>query len=353
MGASGILSVVKPKGPTSHDVVDEIRRLFGERRVGHAGTLDPAASGVLIVGVGKATRILRYFHLLDKTYDAVIAFGVSTSTLDADGEPIETSTVDFTSDDLRSALAALVGETYQIPPMVSALKSGGEPLYKKALRGEWVEREPRRQFVYDISLTAEPAKGPDGLTSAGIRVCCDSGTYVRRLASDVARSVGTVGHLASLERRAVGPFRLETSSTLGRIGSMSSEERSSALLWGRKAVPHLPWVRLEGGVASEVSHGKPPLLDPRTAEGITESLKVALAEIPHLEDALVHEGVLTEGESTGDLQADRGDTSVPAGVALEDGRLFTGPTALVAEDGSLIAIARPSGGILAFDCVLV
>jgi tRNA pseudouridine55 synthase len=353
VGASGILSVVKHKGPTSHDIVEDIRRLFDERRVGHGGTLDPAASGVLILGIGKATRILRYFHLLDKTYVATIVFGVATSTLDAQGDVVETRDADFTPDELKKTLSGLEGEIYQIPPMVSALKKGGEPLYKKARRGESVEREPRRQFIYEISLLSGPDSDADGHRRVEIRVRCDSGTYIRTLATQIAESLGTVAHLADLERIAVGPFDVGNSMTLDRLGSMTIGERRSALLWSPKALPHLPSATLADSSVVDVSHGKPCRLSSEIENQITSSLRSVLSDNPYLEESLVHNGLLSLAEAFGQTNDDRNTREIPEGIDLGDGRRYSGPIALSGEDGALIAIGRPAGDILTFDCVLV
>ncbi len=354
MGAVGIVAINKPKGITSHDVVDRIRRLYSERRVGHAGTLDPSASGVLIVGVGKATRVLRYFQLLHKEYDALIGFGVGTSTLDAEGEVVETAAVSFRKEDLERALSNFVGEIFQTPPMFSAIKVGGEPLYKKARRGESQTLRPRRQFVYDIVMTSDPTPGPDGLVKAGIRLSCDSGTYVRSLAADLAKALGTVGHLVSLERIAIGPFRIEQSLSLEEIEAMSVDRRRAALVWGRRAVPHLPCATLQPAEAFGVRSGKPLPLDEAKRKEIQKSLKRACEEIPYLEQSFSRAGLLSRpsARAANDPSDGRGAGSEAPRSAVPDGCIYTGPVALSTDDGALIAIARPAGDILKFDCVL-
>ena len=376
MGASGILPVLKPKGPTSHDVVDELRRLYREKRVGHAGTLDPMASGVLLVGVGKATRILRYYHLLDKCYEATIAFGAGTDTLDAEGKVIERAPADFDPDALEKALSRFRGELYQIPPMVSALKQGGEPLYKKALRGELATRSPRKQRIYELFLSAPLRRCADGLLRASVRVVCDSGTYVRVLAADIAKALGTVGYLESLIRTSIGPFDLDHCYTLEELASLSQDERLAKLLWDTKAVPHLPIVMLDGKKALAVSQGKALELTPALACSIAVETTRVLDSIPHLRESLADCEMLsiapgdTQGRhevshnSTSSHRSSRGRSAsesgvepsgdaLARGVRLEDRTWYVGPVALVGPEGRLAAIVRPAGGILAFDCVLV
>ncbi|MPY96104.1 MAG: tRNA pseudouridine(55) synthase TruB, partial [Acidimicrobiia bacterium] len=152
-GPDGVLVVDKAAGPTSHDVVSRVRRLFATRKVGHAGTLDPPASGVLLVGLGRATRLLRFLQGLEKGYEATVAFGVTTTTQDATGEVLERRPCTFGAHELHEASQELVGDIEQVPPMVSAVKVGGEPLYRAARRGEVVERAPRPVRVYELSVS--------------------------------------------------------------------------------------------------------------------------------------------------------------------------------------------------------
>jgi tRNA pseudouridine55 synthase len=200
----GVLVCDKPAGVTSHDVVASVRRLAGQRRVGHSGTLDPPATGVLVVALGRATRLLPYLPLEPKRYEAVIAFGTETDTLDATGTVV--ATADAAGVDqpaLERAMAGFLGPQQQVPPMVSAVKVGGERLYAKARRGETVERAPRPVTIYDLELR-ELTGGDQPL--ATVAVTCSGGTYVRSLAADLGRALGTVAHLARLRRTAVGGF---------------------------------------------------------------------------------------------------------------------------------------------------
>jgi tRNA pseudouridine55 synthase len=200
----GVLVCDKPAGMTSHDVVARVRRLAGQRRVGHGGTLDPPATGVLVLALGRATRLLPFLPTEPKRYLATIAFGAETDTLDAAGTV--TATADAAGLDepgLRAAMAGFVGPQEQVPPMVSAIKVAGERLYAKARRGEQVERAPRPIVIHDLDLLAlERGERP----LATIAVACSGGTYVRSLAADLGRALGTLAHLASLRRTAVGRF---------------------------------------------------------------------------------------------------------------------------------------------------
>jgi tRNA pseudouridine55 synthase len=200
----GVLVCDKPAGMTSHDVVARVRRLAGQRRVGHGGTLDPPATGVLVLALGRATRLLPFLPMEPKRYLATIAFGAATDTLDAAGTV--TATADAGGVDeagLRAAMAGFVGAQEQVPPMVSAVKVGGERLYAKARRGETVERAPRPIVVHAMELL-DLAPGERPL--ATVAVTCSGGTYVRSLAADLGRALGTLAHLACLRRTAVGSF---------------------------------------------------------------------------------------------------------------------------------------------------
>ncbi len=203
MTPSGLLVVDKPAGWTSHDVVGKVRRLAGTKRVGHAGTLDPMATGVLVLGVERATRLLGHLTLHDKRYDATIALGATTTTDDAEGEVVATyDTSEVTEAAVRAAAAALVGEIEQVPPAVSAISVGGVRSYARARRGEDVALAPRRVVVHALEVRA--VRGPE----VDVSVHCGSGTYVRALARDLGAALGTGGHLTALRRTASGPYAL-------------------------------------------------------------------------------------------------------------------------------------------------
>ena len=202
----GVAVVDKPPGVTSHDVVGMLRRRFGERQVGHAGTLDPDATGVLVVAVGKATRLLRFVEKTRKGYTGEIVLGAATSTLDDSGDVLATFDMSaVTLDDARRAVAEhLVGDIEQIPPMVSAIKIDGKRLHELARQGIEVERPPRPVTIHAFEITGEPEPGV-----LSIDVTCSAGTYVRTLAADLGTLLGGGAHLRSLRRTAVGEFTID------------------------------------------------------------------------------------------------------------------------------------------------
>jgi tRNA pseudouridine55 synthase len=197
---------------TSHDVVARVRRLAGTRKVGHAGTLDPMATGVLVLGLNRATRLLGHLTLTDKRYDATIRLGTSTTTDDAEGEVLETHTVDGLSEDaVRTALASYVGEIDQVPSAVSAVKVGGRRAYARVRAGEAVDLPPRRVRIHSLEVSGVE------LPDVRISVHCSSGTYVRAIARDLGGALGVGAHLTALRRTAVGPFTLADTHTLEHL----------------------------------------------------------------------------------------------------------------------------------------
>jgi len=210
---SGLVIVDKPGGLTSHDVVARVRRLARTRRVGHAGTLDPMATGVLVVGIEKATRLLGHLMLTEKTYHATIRLGQATSTDDAEGEPAGGSTAaGVTSEALGAGIASLTGEILQVPPGVSAIKVNGERAYKLTRAGAAPELAARPVTVRQFSITGTRRDGD--LLDVGAVVRCSSGTYIRALARDLGAALGTGGHLTALRRTAVGPYTIGMAHTL-------------------------------------------------------------------------------------------------------------------------------------------
>jgi tRNA pseudouridine55 synthase len=238
----GLLLVDKPAGITSHDVVDVVRRALEMRKVGHAGTLDPMATGLLLVGVGRATRLLRFLGDLPKTYQGTLRLGIETTTLDAEGEVERTAPFTATESEVRDAMRELVGESLQRPPAYSAVRVGGRRLYEAAREGERLEAAPRpiRVDAFDL-VSFEP---PD----ATFRVTCSGGTYVRVLAADVGAALGCGAHLTALRRTAIGPFRVEDAVP---------PERPGLPLPLDSALRHLPRLDLGADEASAASHGRP------------------------------------------------------------------------------------------------
>ena len=222
---SGLLIVDKPGGMTSHDVVARVRRLARTRRVGHAGTLDPMATGVLVVGIEKATRLLGHLMLTEKTYHATIRLGQATTTDDAEGEPAGGSTAaGVTSEALDAGIAGLTGEILQVPPGVSAIKVNGQRAYKLTRAGAAPELAARPVTVYQFSITGTRRDGD--LLDVGAVVRCSSGTYIRALARDLGAALGTGGHLTMLRRTAVGPYTIAMARTLSQLeGQQQSPER--------------------------------------------------------------------------------------------------------------------------------
>jgi tRNA pseudouridine55 synthase len=245
----GLVVVDKPAGWTSHDVVARLRRIYGLRRVGHAGTLDPDATGVLLVGLGRATRLLRFLTETGKLYRGEVSFGVATDTLDAAGTETDRRPMPtLAAAELEAVLPRFVGAIQQVPPMVSAIKVEGRRLHEMARKGETVERAPRPVRIDRIEIEVfTPGEYP----RAQILVECGSGTYIRSLAADLGEAAGGCAHLAWLRRLRVGPFPVEEARTLEEI----AESPEKVVLPLVEAVRHLPRVDVDGETARGVSHG--------------------------------------------------------------------------------------------------
>jgi tRNA pseudouridine55 synthase len=244
-----VVVVDKPPGWTSHDVVARCRRIYGQRRVGHSGTLDPGATGVLLVGLGRATRLLRFLTDLPKRYTAELVLGVGTSTLDDSGDVVaraDAGTV--TGDQVRAAAAALTGPILQVPPMVSAVRVGGQRLHALARRGVEVERAARPVTVHAFAVT--PTSEPVVWHMA---VTCSSGTYVRVLAADVGGAVGVPAHVRHLRRIAVGSLGEDRAWSLEAVEA----DPSAAVLAPAEALADYPAVVVDGDAAEAVTHGRP------------------------------------------------------------------------------------------------
>jgi tRNA pseudouridine55 synthase len=244
---SGLLVIDKPVGPTSHDVVGRVRRLAGVRRVGHAGTLDPLASGVLLVCVGQATRLVEYLVGLDKVYETTVRLGRATTTYDAEGEVTDEHPVTVTLAEIAAALDAFRGPIQQRVPPFSAVKRGGEPLYRQARRGEAIDPPQRQVTIHALDLLAyEP---PD----LHLRVACSSGTYIRSLAHDLGQALGCGGHVAALRRTAAGRFTLAGAIALD---ALTPENLPDQLLPSEAAVAHLPRMMFNAAEAALLGHGR-------------------------------------------------------------------------------------------------
>lgn len=221
----GALLVDKPSGPTSHDVVDAIRRTFGLKKVGHCGTLDPAATGLLIIVLGRGTKLSERLMSDDKVYEGEIKFGETTDSYDADGELVASLPVPLlTLDQLNEACSEFIGDLMQRPPMVSAVKIKGVPLYKMARKGLEVEREPRLIHIYNFRFTRyeEPL--------GAFRVACTKGTYVRSLAHELGEKIGCGAHLASLRRVTSGKFDVDQAMPLEKLLSLTARELEKSVI---------------------------------------------------------------------------------------------------------------------------
>ncbi len=246
----GILVLDKPGGWTSHDVVARVRRLTRIKRVGHTGTLDPMATGVLVVCLGQATRIIEYLVGHDKQYRATIRLGIETDTYDAQGRVIAEKPVAVNESALRKSLEALVGDIEQVPPMFSAIKRGGQKLVDLARKGVEVEREPRQVVIHSINLLRfDP---PD----ATIDVRCSAGTYIRSLAHDLGRALGCGAHLSALTRTAVGNFTLPQAVPLAAFETAVGSGSWATLLRPLDAaLAGFPSITLSESDAARARHG--------------------------------------------------------------------------------------------------
>lgn len=252
MTEAGLVVVDKPAGVTSHDVVGRCRRIFGTRRVGHAGTLDPMATGVLVVGIERATKILGLLTATDKSYAATMRLGQTTSTEDAEGEVLQTvSATDVADNQIGEAVAALRGEIAQVPSSVSAVKVGGKRAYKLAREGQTVELAPRNVRIDRFDVIA--VRRVDGLIDVDVEVDCSSGTYIRALARDVGATLGVGGHLTALRRIRVGRFGLDQARTLDDLAE--SPKLSYSL--DDACLQSFPRRDLTAQEAEDIRHGRP------------------------------------------------------------------------------------------------
>lgn len=264
----GLLVIDKPADMTSHDVVAGARHILKERRIGHTGTLDPFATGVLLVLVGRATRLAQFLSGADKEYEAIIRLGFATDTGDRTGHPIpgphgsaDPSRVGRWSDEeIEQALASLRGWIDQVPPMYSAKKIGGKKLYELARRGEEVDREPVHVCIHELEPIRPEGElvkdNHDGTFDFHVRVVCSAGTYVRTLAEDFGKRLSVGAHLAELRRTRVGDFSVSNAVTLERLKTSFSEEAlGTILLRPSVALSRLPFVHLSGDDVRRARHG--------------------------------------------------------------------------------------------------
>lgn len=277
----GALIIDKPEGVTSHDVVARVRRATGTRRVGHAGTLDPFATGVLVCCVGRATRLVQFLVDLEKEYIANVRLGYATDTQDCTGQQITPlCTSDKLSlEELNRVLDQFVGPQLQTPPMFSAKKVAGERLYRAARAGRVVEREPVSIVVRSMRLLGDAGKElvekADGTRGFRVLVKCSSGTYVRTLAHDIGARLGVGAHLDGLRRTAVGHFRLDDALTIEELERLSPADLGSALIGTSDMLSHLAAVELDDEQVRLVMNGRGITLSDREAgAGSGESLRL-------------------------------------------------------------------------------
>ncbi len=247
----GLIIVDKPVGPTSHTVVNTVRRGTGVRKVGHAGTLDPRASGVLVLCLGAATRLSEYLSAGTKRYEAVIRFGRSTDTYDADGDVVRDTGQTPDMESILAILPEFTGDLNQVPPAYSAIKLQGKKAYQLARAGKEVDLEPRQVTIYSLDPVAYDA--PD-LT---LKVTCSAGTYVRSLANDLGERLSTGAHLAALRRTQAGPFGLEQAVTMAKLQTaLDDGSWTEHVLPAAEALPDLPLVEIGSNEVELLRHGR-------------------------------------------------------------------------------------------------
>lgn len=244
---TGVLLVDKPKGMTSHDVVGAVRRIFGQREVGHTGTLDPLATGLMVLALGRATRIARFIEAADKRYDGTVVLGRATATFDGEGEVTEERSIEgIDAEKIRAALRGLEGTIVQRVPAYSAVKVDGERLYARARRGETVEPPEREVTIFSLAMKSFDTP------ELAIETHVSKGTYIRTLAVQIGAALGVPAHLGALRRTSVGAHRIESARTLDRLQGTADE-----LVRMEDALAHLASIRLDGRLAGDVGHGRP------------------------------------------------------------------------------------------------
>jgi tRNA pseudouridine55 synthase len=263
----GAFIIDKPAGLTSHDVVARVRKIIGERRVGHTGTLDPFATGVLVILVGRATRLAQFLSGAEKEYQATIRLGYATDTGDVTGTRAPTNfttetgrTTEFHREEIETAMASLRGEIEQTPPMYSAKKIGGRKLYELARRGEKVERQPVRINVGEFEVISKNGSflkmNDDETADLRVRVVCSAGTYIRTLAEDFGKQLGVGAHLVELRRTRAGSFRIDDATTLEQLAELSESKLTESKVISPDAVlSHLPAIELTADEVTRTIHG--------------------------------------------------------------------------------------------------
>ena len=278
MQQNGILLIDKPADWTSHDVVARSRKLLGTRRVGHTGTLDPFATGLLVVCVNKGTRLVQFLTSEDKEYLATARFGFATDTGDLTGQPLTTpvSAAHLSVDLLDEAAAGLRGRIEQLPPMYSAKKIGGVKLYELARRGEQVERQPIQVEIKAFELLAEEASNDNHTRDFRFRVVCSSGTYIRTLAEDLGKRLGIGAHLTALRRTRVGQFSLDQAISLERLAELAQANQTEQALLPLRPALDLPEIILDANEQRALTHGQAIRWYPHHSQSLPDCTTVKL-----------------------------------------------------------------------------
>jgi tRNA pseudouridine55 synthase len=299
LAMNGVLLIDKPAGMTSHDVVARVRKIIGERRVGHTGTLDPFATGLLVILVGRATRLAQFLNGAEKEYEAVIRFGHATDTGDVTGSRIERdephaqarSAQSLRQDEIQAAMTSLTGEIEQVPPMYSAKKIQGKKLYEFAREGQEVERQPVRVTIgeFEMSWPDDELRraNDDGSVDLCVRVVCSAGTYIRTLAEDLGQKLGIGSHLAELRRTRAGKFEIDgalTFETLAEVCNLAMLD--GALISPYDALSHLPAIDLDADQARRTKHGLALELEHDGPQSLTDGDAIRLS----LNDELIAVG---------------------------------------------------------------
>jgi tRNA pseudouridine55 synthase len=284
----GVIIVDKPRDWTSHDVVNKMRRLAGTKKVGHLGTLDPGATGVLPLVIGRATRLAQFYTRNDKVYEGTIHFGYATSTYDAEGEPTSPAQdVTLTPERLESILSRFRGKLAQVPPPVSAKKIGGRPAYELVRKQKPVELKPVEVEVHSLELLS--VEGPE----ARVRVHCSAGTYLRSIAHEAGQALGCGAHLKSLRRTASGDFRINSARTLEQLAELAQAGRlEEALIPAAQLLPEFPAELVDAITAGQIRNGRDFRVSPfqvtkgaRYVKAVTatgELVAIGEARLPHV-----------------------------------------------------------------------
>lgn len=286
---NGVLLIDKPAGMTSHDVVARVRKIIGERRVGHTGTLDPFATGLLVILVGRATRLAQFLSGAEKEYEGLIRLGYATDTGDVTGSRIEfeephskmRSAPSLRQEEIQAAISSLKGELEQVPPMYSAKKIKGKKLYEFAREGQEVERQPVRVTIREFVMSSPDEllrANDDGSVDLRVRVVCSAGTYIRTLAEDLGQKLGLGSHLAELRRTRAGVFEIEGALTFETLVEVCNLEMlDGALISPHDALSHLPAIELDADQARRTRHGLALEFAPDGPQSLTDGDAIRLS----------------------------------------------------------------------------